>query len=187
MISGFIYEWVDLLTGLKYIGRHEGVLEDNYIGSGTIFLQEYHARPNDFVRHILWMSETTTVEELKSKEEHYLSLILDEELYYGSSKKYYNQVRNSSGYTSIENPMNNRSVVERMIETRKEKGLKSPWEYTVEKYGYAKACEINSKNKVGNTNGSGNKGKPKSEEHKKKISLNRKGGKPKGWKNKTRV
>ena len=36
--------------------------------------------------------------------------------------------------------------------------------------------------RVGNTYGSGNKGKPKSEEHKKNISLNRKGGKPKGWK-----
>ena len=56
----------------------------------------------------------------------------------------------------------------------------SPWERRVEKYGYEKACAMNSR--VGNTYGSGNKGKPKSEEHKKNISLNRKGGKPKGWK-----
>lgn len=57
---------------------------------------------------------------------------------------------------------------------------KNPWERRVEKYGYEKACAMNSK--VGNTHGSGNKGKPKSEEHKKNISLNRRGGKPKGWK-----
>ena len=45
---------------------------------------------------------------------------------------------------------------------------RSPWERRVEKYGYEKACAMNSR--VGNTHGSGNKGKPKSEEHKKKIA-----------------
>lgn len=39
MIKGFIYEWVDSATGLKYIGRHEGSSDDGYIGSGTIFLK----------------------------------------------------------------------------------------------------------------------------------------------------
>ena len=56
---------------------------------------------------------------------------------------------------------------------------KNPFERRVEKYGYEKACAMNSR--VGNTYGSGNKGKPKSEEHKAKIAANRKGGKPKGW------
>lgn len=55
----------------------------------------------------------------------------------------------------------------------------SPWAHTVKKYGYETACKMNSK--PGNQHGKGNKGKPKSEEHKKKISLNRRGGKPKGW------
>ena len=54
---------------------------------------------------------------------------------------------------------------------------KSPWERRVEKYGYEKACAMNSR--VGNTNGIGNKGKAKSEEHKKNIALNRKGGRKK--------
>ena len=51
---------------------------------------------------------------------------------------------------------------------------KSPWDRRVEKYGYEKASAMNSK--VGNTNGFGNKGKPKSDEHKRKIaeSLKRK-------------
>jgi hypothetical protein len=56
---------------------------------------------------------------------------------------------------------------------------KTPFERRVAKYGYEKACAMNSR--VGNTFGSGNKGKPKSEEHKRKIALNHKGGKPKGW------
>lgn len=56
-------------------------------------------------------------------------------------------------------------------------GKKSIWESMVEKYGLEKAREMNSRK--GNTSGSGNKGKPKSEEHKRNIALNRKGGKKK--------
>jgi hypothetical protein len=62
---------------------------------------------------------------------------------------------------------------------RMNNGDKTIWEKMVEKYGYDEACKINSKGKNGNTYGSGNKGKPKSEEHKKKIALNRKGGRKK--------
>jgi len=58
-------------------------------------------------------------------------------------------------------------------------GWKTPFERSVEKYGYDEACQRNSRAKIGNTSGSGNKGKPKSEEHKKNIALNRKGGRKK--------
>lgn len=47
---------------------------------------------------------------------------------------------------------------------------KSCWERTVEKYGYEKAREMNSRRSMNNTHGSGNKGKFKSEDHKNKIS-----------------
>jgi hypothetical protein len=47
---------------------------------------------------------------------------------------------------------------------------KNMWERQVEKYGYEEACRRNSLKMSGNTNGSGNKGKQKSEEHKKKIA-----------------
>ena len=53
-------------------------------------------------------------------------------------------------------------------------GGKTIWERTVEKYGLEKAREMN--RRKGNTNGSGNKGKPKSEEHRAKIAANHKGG-----------
>lgn len=56
-------------------------------------------------------------------------------------------------------------------------GGKTIWERTVEKYGLEKAKMMNSHK--GNRNGEGNKGKPKSEEHKRKIALNHKGGRPK--------
>jgi hypothetical protein len=47
---------------------------------------------------------------------------------------------------------------------------KSAWEHTVAKYGYEEACLRNSRKMIGNTNGSKNFGKAKSEEHKKKIA-----------------
>jgi hypothetical protein len=45
---------------------------------------------------------------------------------------------------------------------------KSIWERTVEKYGLEEARAMNSRK--GNKNGTGNKGKPKSEDQKRKIS-----------------
>ena len=77
-------------------------------------------------------------------------------LYWGTRKENIQDAKNNGTWTSV-------------------------WDKLVAKYGYEKACEIHSKNAKGNTYGSGNKNKPKSEEHKKNISLNHKGGKPKGW------
>lgn len=48
--------------------------------------------------------------------------------------------------------------------------FKNIWERLVEKVGYEEACKRNSRKMSGNKNGSGNKGKPKSPEHKKKIA-----------------
>jgi hypothetical protein len=65
-------------------------------------------------------------------------------------------------------------------ENRQDQGEgNSPWERMIKKYGYEEACKMNAKDKKGNTYGSGNKGKPKSEEHKAKISANHKGGRKK--------
>ena len=51
------------------------------------------------------------------------------------------------------------------------------WEKTVAKYGLEEAKAMNSR--IGNKNGSGNKGKPKSAEHRAKIAANWKGGRQK--------
>ena len=56
------------------------------------------------------------------------------------------------------------------IEDQKENGtFKSAWTRTVEKYGYEEACKINSRGDKAK-GGAGNLGKPKSEEHRRKIS-----------------
>ena len=49
-------------------------------------------------------------------------------------------------------------------------GGKSIWQKMVEKYGEEEARQMNSRGREGNKNGSGNFGKKKSEEHKKKIA-----------------
>lgn len=56
---------------------------------------------------------------------------------------------------------------------------KSPWDRAVEKYGYEEACKMNSRKMQNNTNGASNKGKLKTEEHKRNIALNRRGGRKK--------
>lgn len=171
IISGFIYEWTDAATGLKYIGKHEGDPSDGYVGSGTIFKKEYKDRPTDFTRRILWESKETTTTELAQIEESFLKNILESEFYFGKNRKYYNVVKNSAGYTSENNPMKNPEMVKQMLLTREKKGThKNAWERLVEKYGYEEACNMNRIKMIGNKNGEGNKGKLKSEEHKKKIS-----------------
>jgi len=57
-----------------------------------------------------------------------------------------------------------------IIDGREFNTHKSPWDRMVEKHGYEKACEMNSHKMKGNTHGTALKGKPKSEEHKKKIA-----------------
>jgi hypothetical protein len=168
MIS-FIYEWLDTKTNLKYIGRHVGELDDGYIGSGTIFKKEYKSRPKDFIRNILWQHVYTDDEAIKLKEEEFLNTILDDELYYGPNRKYYNQVRNSHGFNFGDNPMKNSEIVARMVKTQKEKGYKGPYHNTVAKYGKDEWDKMNSQSKLNNTYGSGNKDKDKSADHKENI------------------
>lgn len=65
-------------------------------------------------------------------------------------------------------------------ENRLDQGdTKTAWERTVEKYGEETARKLNSERQLGNKAGSGNKGRPKSEEHKAKIAANHKGGRKK--------
>ena len=64
-------------------------------------------------------------------------------------------------------------------ENRLDQKKDSVWERTIKKYGEEEAKRHSSKIRKGNTNGSGNKGKPKSEEHKRKIAANHKGGRQK--------
>ena len=57
------------------------------------------------------------------------------------------------------------------INDQKENGtFVSVWDRLVEKHGYEGACKLNSRKSTAHLGGMGNKGKPKSEEHKRKIA-----------------
>jgi len=57
------------------------------------------------------------------------------------------------------------------IQDAKDNGTwKSIWERMIEKYGYEEACAMNKRNGDPAKAGAGNKGKPKTEEHKRKIA-----------------
>jgi group I intron endonuclease len=71
MYAGFIYEWTNIITGKKYIGRHKGKDTDSYVGSGTEFnkaLDEYGIE--NFERVILEYVEDSDM--IKSREQYYL-------------------------------------------------------------------------------------------------------------------
>jgi hypothetical protein len=50
---GFVYCWINLKNGMKYIGSHHGKEDDGYIGSGVYFRRSYDKCPSDFKREIL--------------------------------------------------------------------------------------------------------------------------------------
>lgn len=69
----YIYLTTNLVNNKKYIGKHYGELDDNYIGSGTILksaIQKYGKQ--NFKKEILSISKTE--EENAKKEKHYIDL-----------------------------------------------------------------------------------------------------------------
>lgn len=91
--SGFIYLWWDIKRNKYYLGSHLGLPDDGYIGSNKRFLSAYKSRPNTFKRKILENVSFTSYEELRKRENAWLSLIKDEEL----RKKYYNEKKVAAG------------------------------------------------------------------------------------------
>ena len=60
---------------------------------------------------------------------------------------------------------------ENIVEDGKEFGTwKNPWERKVDKHGYEEACRMQGRNGGQSAGGKANKGKPKSEDHKRKIA-----------------
>ena len=73
-MSGFVYEWTNKINGKKYIGSHIGNLNDNYIGSGTIFsraLEKYGIE--NFERQILEIVDD--ISRLREREQFYIDKV----------------------------------------------------------------------------------------------------------------
>ena len=72
---GFIYEWIDSTNGKNYLGSHKGLIDDGYIGSGTLFLRAFKKRPYDFTREIIEYVYEDDRKVLLEREQKYLDLI----------------------------------------------------------------------------------------------------------------
>ena len=97
MKTGFIYLWKDTEKNKYYLGSHLGKPEDNYIGSGVLFINAYNKRPQAFIRKII--EKNIPKSSLLAREEAWLSLIPVDEL----GKKYYNLKKVASGGDIISN------------------------------------------------------------------------------------
>lgn len=89
--QGFVYEWTNKVNNMKYIGAHNGSVDDGYIGGGNKFrieLKKYGL--DNFERKILEYVEDST--KLKDRENYYLDLVDAAE-----NEEYYNTSRRSSG------------------------------------------------------------------------------------------
>lgn len=50
---GYVYEWTNIINGMKYIGSHYRSVEDYYAGSGKDFMKAYKRSPESFVMKVL--------------------------------------------------------------------------------------------------------------------------------------
>jgi len=53
MAEAFLYNWTDTRENKLYVGWHKGSIDDGYICSSKIMLEEYNKRPHDFIRQII--------------------------------------------------------------------------------------------------------------------------------------
>lgn len=53
MAEAFVYCWTDHKTNKLYVGSHKGSLNDGYVCSSKVMLEEYNKRPCDFTRQII--------------------------------------------------------------------------------------------------------------------------------------
>jgi hypothetical protein len=69
---GFIYKWTNKNNNMFYIGSHKGNINDGYVGSGTLFKEEYKLNKIDFERKIL--EYVNNEENILVREQFYLDL-----------------------------------------------------------------------------------------------------------------
>lgn len=65
----YIYLTTNLITGRKYIGKHHGEIDDNYLGSGRDLVKDIRTLgKNNFKKEILFISHTEEENANKEKE-----------------------------------------------------------------------------------------------------------------------
>lgn len=97
---GYIYLWYDTKMKVFYVGGHKGRVEDSYVCSSAIMIRRYKRRPKTFRMRVL--EYVYKDEDLRPREQYWLNLIKDEELYWtpnfhNRTVRYYNQKKTSAG------------------------------------------------------------------------------------------
>lgn len=64
--DAFVYCWTDHKTNKLYIGSHKGSIDDGYICSSKLMIEEYKKRPNDFTRQIVAEGTFTDIRKFES-------------------------------------------------------------------------------------------------------------------------
>lgn len=88
---GFIYEWTNTVTGMKYLGSHKGYVDDGYVGSGKKFKNAVKKYGIENFKRII-LEYVTDADGLKSREQHYLTMFKC-----AVSPDYYNISHSSTG------------------------------------------------------------------------------------------
>jgi len=66
-LEAFVYCWTDKATNKLYVGSHKGSLDDGYVCSSKLMMQEYKKRPEDFSRQIIAEGEYEDIRVLENK------------------------------------------------------------------------------------------------------------------------
>jgi len=81
MAEAFVYCWTDNKTNKLYVGSHKGSLDDGYICSSKIMIEEYKNRPKDFTRQIVAEGYYEDIRKLESVILKSVNAALDEQFY----------------------------------------------------------------------------------------------------------
>lgn len=65
--DSFLYLWENLVDNKFYIGVHKGTINDGYITSSKLFLEEYNKNPQNFKRTILNFGKYENLLKLETK------------------------------------------------------------------------------------------------------------------------
>lgn len=67
LTEAFVYCWTDHLANRLYVGSHKGSVDDGYVCSSKLMMEEYNKRPSDFTRQIVAEGTFTDIRVLEAK------------------------------------------------------------------------------------------------------------------------
>jgi hypothetical protein len=186
---GFIYIWYDKKHKKYYVGRHWGTEVDGYVCSSNNMRHNYRYRPHDFKRRII--KKIYDKDLLVEEEQRYLNMIKPEEC----KIKYYN-VSLKSNVPTMRGKKHSKETKEKIRQSNTGKIHSEETKEKLRQINLGKKHSEETKQKMRDNHNrnydckifkskisQARKGKPLSEEHKKKLSLakignkNRLGGK----------